>query len=278
MNAGLRTLLTQVWRRPSGRVGLLILIGLALTGLIGPYLVADPFAMVDTVGHQLLPPSAGHPFGTDNLSRDVLARVVNGARISLSIATLAILLSATVGTAVGLCAGFLGGWADVLLMRMVDAALAIPRIFVLLLLVALWEQIPLPALIIVLGFTSWFGTSRLVRAEALRIRQEPYVKSAEALGASRRRIIFRHLLPNVVGPVLVSATLGIGDLIMVEAGLSFFGLGMHPPTPSWGAMIHDMVASAPWTYLFPGLAIVTAVLAVNLVGEALRDVVDPRNA
>jgi peptide/nickel transport system permease protein len=278
MNVGVRTLMADVWRRPSGRAGLLILVGLVLTGLIGPYLVADPFAMVDAVGQRLLPPGPGHPFGTDNLSRDILARVVNGARISLSVATLAILLSATVGTAVGLCAGFFGGWPDVLLMRTVDAALAIPRIFVLLLLVALWEQIPLPALIAVLGFTSWFGTSRLVRAEALRIREEPFVKSAEALGASRRRIIFRHLLPNVLGPVLVSATLGVGDLILLEAGLSYFGLGMHPPTPSWGAMIHEMVASAPWTYLFPGLAIVTTVLSVNLVGEALRDAVDPRNA
>jgi len=278
MSPGLRALLADVWRRPSGRAGLLILAGLVLTGLVGPYLVVDPFAMVDAVGHRLLPPGPGHPFGTDNLSRDILARVVNGARISLSVATLAVLLSATVGTAVGLCAGFFGGWPDVLLMRSVDAALAIPRIFVLLLLVALWEQIPLPALIAVLGFTSWFGTSRLVRAEALRIREEPFVKSAEALGASRRRIIFRHLLPNVLGPVLVSATLGVGDLILVEAGLSYFGLGMHPPTPSWGAMIHEMVASAPWTYLFPGLAIVTTVLSVNLVGEALRDAVDPRNA
>jgi peptide/nickel transport system permease protein len=146
---------------------------------------------------------------------------------------------------------------------------------------AVWERVPVVALVVLIGATGWFSTSRLVRAEVLRIREEGYVRAAEALGARRRRIIFRHLLPNALGPLLVAATLGIGDVILLEAGLSFLGLGIQPPTPSWGGMILDsreVMISAPWTSIFPGLAIVVTVLSANLFGDALRDAIDPRSA
>jgi peptide/nickel transport system permease protein len=166
-------------------------------------------------------------------------------------------------------------------MRLVDGALAIPRLFILLLVLAVWERVPVLALILLIGATGWFATSRIVRAEVLRLREEAYVRAAEALGARRRRIIFRHLLPNVVGPLLVTATLAVGDVILLEAGLSFLGLGVQPPMPSWGGMILDskeVLVSAPWAGIFPGLAIVITVLSANLFGDALRDAVDPRSA
>jgi peptide/nickel transport system permease protein len=165
-------------------------------------------------------------------------------------------------------------------MRIVDGALAIPRLFILLLVLAVWEQVPLPALIFLIGATGWFATSRLVRAEVLRLREEGYVRAAEAMGARRRHVLFRHLLPNTMGPLLVAATLGVGDVILLEAGLSFLGLGVQPPTPSWGSMVLDsreVLVSAPWAGIFPGLAIVLTVLSANLFGDALRDAVDPRS-
>jgi len=151
----------------------------------------------------------------------------------------------------------------------------------LLLLLAVWERIPLIALIIILGTTGWFGTSRLVRGEVLRLRHEPFIAGAEALGARRARVMFRHLFPNTLGPLLVAATLGVGEVILLEAGLSFLGLGIQPPTPSWGGMILDakpVLVTAPWIGLFPGLAIVVTVLAVNLLGDALAGAVDPRES
>jgi ABC-type dipeptide/oligopeptide/nickel transport system permease subunit len=166
-------------------------------------------------------------------------------------------------------------------MRLVDGALAVPRLFVLLLLVLVWDRIPLGALILVVGVTGWFGTSRLVRGEVLRLRRAEFVEAAEALGATPRRIILRHLLPNVAGPLIVTATLGLGDVILLEAGLSFLGLGVQPPTPSWGGMILDarpVLLTAPWTSIFPGLAILITVLAANLLGEALQSAFDPRTA
>ncbi len=257
-----------------------MLLAFALAAALGPLLLDDPSAMPDVVAGAT-PPSAGHLFGTDHLNRDILARVVGGARVSLAVAGLAVLLALTLGSAVGLAAGYSGGWVDAALMRVVDAALAIPRLFVLLLLLVVWERIPLPALILFLGTTGWFGTSRLVRGEVLRIRQEPFVAAAIALGASPWRMITRHLLPNAAGPVLVAATLGVGDVILLEAGLSFLGLGIQPPTPSWGGMVLDArpyLSSAPWTALFPGAAIVATVLAVNLLGDALSAALDPRSA
>lgn len=280
MIGSLRDLLRRAWRHPSGRWGVLTLLILALIAAAAPPFLASPAEMPDVISGATAP-SFGHPFGTDQLNRDVLSRVVNGARVSLAVAGLAVLLSLTVGSLVGLVAGYAGGWLDALLMRLVDAALAIPRLFVLLLLLVVWEQIPLGALIVVLGTTGWFATSRLVRGEVLRLRHEPFVQAAEALGSSGWRVIARHLLPNAAGPILVAATLGVGDVILLEAGLSFLGLGIQPPTPSWGGMVLDarpLIVHAPWTALFPGGAIVLTVLAVNLIGDALQAALDPRAA
>ena len=272
MIGSLADLLRRAWAHPSGRWGVLILLIMALAAVAAPPFLEDPAEMPDVVAGAT-PPSAAHPLGTDHLNRDVLSRVVSGARVSL--------LALTMGTAVGLTAGFFGGWVDSLLMRIVDAALAIPRLFVLLLLLVVWERVPLSALVLVLGTTGWFATSRLVRGEVLRLKQEPFVTAALALGAGPWRTITRHLLPNAAGPVLVAATLGVGDVILLESGLSFLGLGIQPPTPSWGGMVLDarpLLSSAPWTAIFPGAAIVLTVLAVNLVGDALSAALDPRSA
>jgi peptide/nickel transport system permease protein len=267
-----------VWSRDSARISLLVLAAIVLLAAVGPAFLPDPAAQPDILAASR-PPAADHPFGTDQLSRDVLSRVVSGSRVSLSVALLAVLVSMTVGAAVGLVAGYAGGRIDALLMRLVDAGLAIPRLFILLLLLAVWERIPIPALILILGTTGWFGASRLVRGEVVRLRHEPFVSGAEALGAGPGRVMIRHLLPNAAGPLLVAATLAVGDVILLEAGLSFLGLGIQPPTPSWGAMILDakpVLVTAPWTSLFPGLAIVITVLSVNLIGDALSDTFDAR--
>ncbi|MGH7735784.1 MAG: ABC transporter permease, partial [Gemmatimonadales bacterium] len=211
--------------------------------------------------------------------RDVLARVVAGARVSLTVALLAVAVSISLGAGAGLVAGYVGGATDAVLMRLVDGALAIPRLFYLLLAAAAWDRMPIAAFILLLGLTGWFATSRLVRSEVLRLRHEAYVEAAEAMGASRARVILRHLLPNAAGPLLVAATLAVGDVILLEAGLSFLGVGIRPPTASWGGMIlegKDVLAQAPWVSLAPGIAIVVTVLAVNLVGESIRISLDPR--
>jgi len=270
----------EAWRKPAGRAGAILLLVIAVSALVGPWLLPDPLAQPDILAGSV-PPGLGHPFGTDQLNRDVLARVVAGARVSLSVALLAVGLSVTIGAAVGLVSGYWGGVVDAGLMRLVDGTLAIPRLFILLLVLATMDRVPLPALIVLIGATGWFATSRLVRAEVLRIREETYVRAAEALGARRRHIILRHLLPNTMGPLLVAATLGVGDVILLEAGLSFLGLGVQPPTPSWGSMVLDskeVLVSAPWASIFPGLAIVITVLSANLVGDALRETLDPRSA
>jgi peptide/nickel transport system permease protein len=268
-----------VWSRDSARISVLVLAGIILIAAIGPAFLPNPAAQPDILGGASRPPAVEHLFGTDQLSRDVLSRVVSGSRVSLSVALLAVLVSMTLGAAVGLTAGYVGGRMDAVLMRFVDAGLAIPRLFILLLLLAVWERIPIPALILILGTTGWFGASRLVRGEVVRLRHEPFVSGAEALGAGRARVMIRHLLPNAAGPLLVAATLAVGDVILLEAGLSFLGLGIQPPTPSWGAMILDakpVLVTAPWTSLFPGLAIVITVLSVNLIGDALSDAFDAR--
>jgi peptide/nickel transport system permease protein len=275
----LRELLRRAWQNPRGRAGALLLAAIALAAVVGPSFLPDPLAQPDILQGSL-PPRPGHPFGTDQLSRDVLARVVAGARVSLSVALLAVGLSATIGATVGLVSGYCGGLVDAALMRVVDGALAIPRLFILLLVLAVWERVPLVALIVLIGATGWFGTSRLIRGEVLRLREEGYVRAAEALGAGRLRVILRHLFPNTLGPLLVAATLSVGDVILLEAGLSFLGLGVQPPTPSWGSMVLDsreVLVSAPWIGIFPGLAIVITVLSASLLGDALRDAVDPQS-
>ncbi|MFI5235414.1 MAG: ABC transporter permease [Gemmatimonadales bacterium] len=262
------------------RAGPILLAILVVAAIALPWFLVDPNAQPDVLRGALLHPGAGHWLGTDQLSRDVLARVIAGARISLSIALLAVLVSLSVGAGVGLIAGYAGGIVDLTLMRLVDGALAIPRLFYLLLAATAWDRMPLLAFILLLGLTGWFGTSRLVRSEVLRLRGEEFIQATRALGGSRARIIFRHLLPNAAGPLLVAATLNIGEVILLEAGLSFLGIGVRPPTPSWGGMIlegKDVLANAPWVSLAPGVAIMLAVLGIHLTGESVRAALDPRD-
>ena len=273
--------LSDAFRRPGARWGLVLLVALLVMSLVGPWFLPDPAAQPDVLEQATRPPSLAHPLGTDQLSRDVLSRLVAGGRVSLSVALLSVALAVTLGAMVGLVAGRAGGWVDATLMRVVDGALAIPRLFLLLLLLAAWERIPLWALILAIGGTGWLATSRVVRAEVRRIAVEPFVHAAEAMGARPGRIIFRHILPNVLAPIAVTATLGVGNVILLEAGLSFLGLGVQPPLPSWGGMIFDAretMHAAPWTMLAPGLAIVLTVLAANLVGESVRRATEVRTA
>lgn len=246
-----------------------------LAPLAAPY---DPVAQGDLTTTAYLPPSGQHWLGTDQFGRDLLSRIIYGARISLSIGFLAVAIAVVLGSLLGAVAGYVGGWADSAIMRFTDMVMAFPRLVLLIMIIALFEP-SLTLIILVLGLTQWPGTARLVRGEVLSLREQEYVEAARALGFGRARIILRHLLPNVMAPVIVAATLGIGNTIVLEAGLSFLGFGIQPPTPSWGTLVADgrqNLIGAWWVATFPGLAIVLTVLAFNLVGDGLRDALDPR--
>ena len=248
----------------------LIVVAAVAAPLLAPY---DPVAQPDIVAGNTLEPSLEHPMGTDQFSRDVLSRLLFGARISLLVGVLAITIAVTMGTAYGLAAGYVGGVADEIMMRLVDALMSIPRVLLVLALVALWGRMSTTGLILLLGLTGWFQLSRLVRAEVLSARQADYVASARALGAHDFRIAVRHVLPNVLPPIIVFATIGLGNVIVLEAGLSYLGFGVQPPVASWGNMIRDgseLMTSGWWISLFPGLAIVATVVAVNALGDGLR--------
>ncbi len=273
------------WRRfrrhHQATAGLLLVGLLCAAALLTPYLAPqDPAAQAaDIVAGRYQAPSLAHPMGTDRFGRDVLSRVLYGARVSLSIGFLAVAIAITLGTAVGAVAGYARGLVDTLSMRLVDLLLSFPRLVLLIAVVAFFE--PGFALItLVLGLTGWMGTSRIVRGEVLSVREREFVQAARALGFGDRRILFRHVLPNVLSPVIVAATLGVGNTILAEAALSFLGLGVQPPAPSWGNMVaagRDVMLEAWWITLFPGLAIVFTVMAFNLMGDGLRDALDPRS-
>ncbi len=273
------------WRRfarhRQAAMGAILLAALALSALLTPYLAPhDPAAQDRVVETRFQEPSAEHPLGTDRFGRDVLSRVLYGARVSLGIGTVAVLIAVTLGTAVGAAAGYLGGWVDGAAMRTVDLLLSFPRLVLLITVVALFEP-SIGLVTLVLGLTGWMGTSRVVRGEVLSVREEPYVAAARSLGFGDARILLRHVLPNAVSPVIVSATLGVGHAILAEAALSFLGLGVQPPTASWGGMVaagRDVMLDAWWITTFPGLAIVATVMSFNLVGDGLRDMMDPRHA
>jgi peptide/nickel transport system permease protein len=265
----------------AARGALLILVALYVSALFAPLIA--PYAQshqVDIVAMKSQPPSLAHPFGTDRFSRDILSRVLYGARISITVGTLAMLVSAIIGTLYGLLAAVARPAVNTLLLRLLDALLAIPRVLLLIAILALWNPVPLWMLVLLLGLTGWFGVSRLVRAEALTVRERDFVAAARSLGASERRITLHHLLPNVLGPVIVATTLGIGNVIVLEAGLSFIGIGVREPAASLGTMFQEgteAFAGTWWAALFPGVAIVTTVLCFNIIGDALRATLDPRH-
>ena len=269
----------QFRRNRAALAGLGLILLLYIVALIAPYLAPyDPIAQHDIARTSYLAPSASHWLGTDKFGRDILSRIIFGARISLSIGFLATSISITVGTLIGAVAGFFGGKVDALLMRFTDLVLAFPRLVLLIMIVALFHP-SITVIILVLGLTQWPGTTRIVRGNVLSLREREFVQAARALGLGRTRIILRHLIPNVLAPVIVTATLGIGNTIVMEASLSFLGLGVQAPTPTWGAMVaegRDSLLGAWWVATFPGLVIVAVVLAFNLLGDGLRDALDPR--
>jgi peptide/nickel transport system permease protein len=281
-----RALQRERWRRffkhRTTSWGVAILTFLIIVALAAPLLAPyPPNRQLDIVHLKNHAPSWTFILGTDVLSRDVWSRIVWGARISLGIGALGALVAVSLGTLVGALAGYYRRWVDAVLMRGVDVGLALPRIFILLMVVALWDGLPFAALVLAIGLTSWFGTSRLVRAEVLSLREREFVVAARALGADSGRVIFRHVLPNAAAPIIVSAALGVGNVLLLEAALSFLGIGVAPPDPSWGNMIADgasTIYSAPWTTLFPGLAISLVVMSLNAIADGFRDALDPREA
>lgn len=250
-----------------------VCLGALVTPIIAP---GDPYLQELTRAY--LAPSAVNLLGTDEYGRDVLVRIMYGARISLAVSLTAVTISVTLGTVLGAVAGFVGGWVDTVISRVVDIVISFPRLILLILLLAVLPR-SLWLMIVVLGLTLWPATARLVRSEVLSLREREYVQAAVALGYSKRRVILRHLIPNALAPVIVAATLGVGNTIILEAGLSFLGVGLDAGEPSWGIMIasgKDELTNAWWAALFPGVAMVITVLSFNLVGDGLRDALDPR--
>ena len=256
------------------------LAALATAAVLAPWLTPYGVAeQLDIIALKHRPPSGAHLFGTDQFGRDVFTRVLHGTRISLTVGVLSVLLAITIGTMYGAIAGFAGGRVDGAMMRVIDALLSIPRILILIAILSLWDRVSVPFLVLLIGLTGWFGVSRLVRGQVLATRGQDFVHAARALGGTPTRLLARHILPNVVSPVVVAATLGVGNVIILEAGLSFLGIGVPQPEASWGNIIldgFDYLSSAWWVSLFPGLAIVTTVMACNIIGDALRDALDPR--
>ncbi len=264
--------------------GIFIITGLTMIAVAAPLVApTNPIALSDVLQSRFLPPfSVGpdgvfHLLGTDNLGRDILSRIVYGARISLAVGTLSVAVSVLLGAGIGATAAYVGGSLERLLMGFTDAVLALPRIVLLLALVSLWQQSTL-LVVLVLGFTGWMGIARLTRAEVKSLRERPFFHAARSAGIGHLRILFKHLLPNAMTPILVAAALGVGNAIMLEAGLSFLGLGIPLPAPSWGNMIaggRDALVNAPWIATCPGVMVVLAVVSWNLVADGARDALDP---
>ncbi len=273
----------ELVRNKAALIGLAILLAITSAAVLAPWI--SPFdPTYQSVTQRLKPPAwrdaEGRLFvlGTDHLGRDILSRLIFGARISLVIGVSAVALAGTLGTLLGLIAGFRGGAVDDLCMRLTDTMLAMPFILLALAVIAVLGP-SLRNIIFVLGITSWVSYARVVRAEVLTLRTREFIAAASALGSSGRRIIFRHLLPNVLTPVIVIATLEVARMIILESALSFLGLGVQPPTPTWGGMLADgraYLSTSWWLATFPGLSIMVTVLGINLLGDWLRDILDPR--
>jgi len=267
----------RLWHNRLAISGLVLVLGLFAVALLARWLAPYDPDFID-LKQVLMPPSPAHLLGTDTLGRDVLSRIIFGARVSLLVGFVAVGIATLIGLLVGALAGYYGGVLDQILMRLVDLMLCFPTIFLILAVIAvlgpnIWN------IMAVIGLTSWMGVARLVRAEFLSLREREFVVAARALGASDARLIWRHLLPNALTPVMVSATLGVAGAILVESSLSFLGLGVQPPTPSWGNMLtmgKDNIEIAWWLSVFPGLAILVTVMSYNLLGEGIREAIDPR--
>ncbi len=258
----------------SGALMVIFLFGVAIFApWLAPY---DPGQI--NVKKVLEGPSAEHPFGTDQLGRDVLSRMIYGSRISLLVGFVSVGIACLVGVLLGALAGYYGRWVDNLIMRFVDIMLCFPTFFLILAVIAFLEP-SIWNIMIVIGLTGWMSVARLVRAEFLSLKERDFTLAEKALGAKDWRIIFQHILPNALAPVLVAATLGVAGAILTESALSFLGIGVQPPTPSWGNILtagKDNIQIAWWLSLFPGLAILLTVMAYNLLGEGIRDAIDPR--
>ncbi len=275
------TLRHLFWKRfQKNKLALLggfIVILLFLTALLAPWLSPYDPGLID-IRRVLEAPTPEHLFGTDPLGRDVLSRMIWGSRISLMVGFVAVGISSLIGIFLGALAGYYGRWVDNLIMRFVDIMLCFPTFFLILAVIALLEP-SIWNIMIVIGITSWMGVARLVRAEFLSLKKRDFTLAEIALGAKDFRIIFGHILPNALAPVLVAATLGVAGAILTESALSFLGIGVQPPTPSWGNILtagKDNIEIAWWLSLYPGLAILITVLGYNLLGEGIRDAIDPR--
>ncbi len=276
----------QHFRRHPGAIAGLIVLSIIILGIVfaslSPY---DPEAT--EVTNKLQPPSLVHPMGTDPLGRDLLTRVLYGGRVSLAVGLLVVAITLVIGVPIGALAGYYGGLVDNVLMRVTDLFLTFPSLFVLILLSALLREVDIPGLkggslttiALVIGVLSWMTMARLVRAAFLSIREMDFITAAHCLGVGSRRIMWRHILPNATGPIIVEATLEVGYAILEESGLSFLGFGIQPPTPSWGNLLNNAqrrMIQQPWLAIFPGLMIFFAIIAINYIGDGLRDALDPR--
>lgn len=281
---GIRALCKRFRRHRLAAAGLAVLIAICLSALLASQLAPhDPyrsFRNPDGSYSVWARPSMDHPLGTDSVGRDVLSRLIYAGRVSMSVGVVAVAVSTVVGVTLGSIAGFFGGWVDSVIMRFADTVICFPVLF-LVLIVATMVGPSIYNIMLVIGLVYWTRTARLVRAEFLRLREMEFAEASRALGAGSLRIIFRHLLPNAVSPVIVSATLLIAQAVLIEASLSFLGAGVQQPVASWGNMLHEattytVLATRPWLWIPPGVAIMLAVLAVNFVGDGLREALDPR--
>jgi len=267
----------HILRNRLSLIGLVLILALLILAVIGPTVAPyGPYA-TDPL-NKLQGPSGTHPFGTDNLGRDLLTRILYGARISVTIATIVLIVSGGLGTMIGIVSGYFGGGVDNLLMRITDLFLAFPRLILAMAIAAALGR-DLRNVVLAVAFTSWTVFARLARGQALAVKQQDYVEAARATGATRRRILFVHVLPMCISPVIIQGTIAMGGIILTVAGLGFIGFGAQPPTPEWGVMVSDgrnYLPTAWWACVFPGLAIMFTVLGFNLLGDGIRDILDPR--
>lgn|SRR5579871_24093 len=272
----------SLWARYARHRGAVLALGVVTIvvaiALLTPVLVPQAAAIQPHPQNMLHTPDAAHPLGTDEVGRDILARLMYASRISLTVGVLAMLVSIGLGVSVGALAGYFGGWVDTVLMRFTDALLSIPVLFLLIALAVVLGP-SVRTLIVAIGALSWMELARIIRANILSLREREFVEAARAIGAVDLLIIARHILPNTFGPIVVAGTLNVGNAMLTEAAVSYLGLGVQPPTPSWGNMLFNAQSylwNAPWVALYPGLMIVVTVLAINFVGDGLRDALDPR--